>query len=358
MKLNILASFLLFFNVVIFAQIPTGYYNNADGKSGYELKTALYNIIKGHTQQSYTSLWTHFKTTDKKSNGTVWDMYSDVPGGTPAYVYIFVEDQCGNYSGEGSCYNREHSWPKSWFDDGYPMYTDLFHLYPTDGYTNGKRGNYPFGEVDSPTWTSTNGSKLGNNSTDGYSSLVFEPIDEYKGDFARSYFYMATRYENVISSWVNNTGASQILDGSNEKVFKDWQLQLLFKWHNNDPVSDKEINRNNDVYGIQNNRNPFIDHPEYVALIWTTETSVKNNSLEDFNLYPNPSNGIITITGNFNDSENILSFYNNLGQLVYRINKPNFTQSQVNISHLSKGVYYLKIKAKNKQFTTKKVILH
>lgn len=253
-----------------FAQIPAGYYDYAQGLSGAQLKTELHYTISGHTVRTYSNLWTDFQSTDKKANGKVWDMYSDVPGGTPAYDWTFGYasnggDQCGNYSGEGSCYNREHSFPKSWFANASPMYTELFHIYPTDGYVNGKRGNYPFGEVTNPSWTSTNGSKVGANSTAGYSGTVFEPIDEYKGDFARTYFYMATRYENVIHSW-----NSVVLDGSSYLVYVEWHLDMLIRWHEEDPVSQKETDRNNAIYGIQHNRNPFIDHPEYVAAVWGT----------------------------------------------------------------------------------------
>lgn len=139
----------LLLTYVLAAQVPAGYYDSASGQSGEVLHTTLYNIIKGHTPRSYDQLWTDFQSTDKKANGKVWDMYSDNPDGTPPYEYTFISDQCGNYSGEGICYNREHSMPKSWFSEGTPMYTDLFHLVPTDGYVNGKRGNYPFGEVGS-----------------------------------------------------------------------------------------------------------------------------------------------------------------------------------------------------------------
>ncbi len=200
MKKTLLSLLLLTILVITQAQPPSGYYDNATGKTGATLKTALYNIIKGHTEVSYTpGVWNAFYTTDKKVNDKVWDMYSDIPGGTPPYEYTLGTNQCGNYSGENSCYNREHSFPKSWFGDVAPMNVDIFHLYPTDGYVNGKRSNYPYGTVSSPTWTSLNGSKLGPCSAPGYSGTVFEPIDEYKGDFARTYFYMVTRYENVSS---------------------------------------------------------------------------------------------------------------------------------------------------------------
>lgn len=257
-----------FISVCSFAQIPTGYYDDANGLSGAQLKTALRNIIDNHDDLTYSELWTAFQETDVKSNGKVWDMYSDVPGGTPAYEFTFISDQCGSYSSEGDCYNREHSFPKSWFNDGYPMYTDMFHLVPTDGYVNGQRGNFPFGEVGTASWTSTNGSKKGSCSYPGYSGTVFEPIDEYKGDFARGYFYMATRYESSISSW-----SSPMLAGNSFPAFTEWAINLLMDWHEQDPVSQKEIDRNNKIYeDYQHNRNPFIDHPEYVNLIWGDET--------------------------------------------------------------------------------------
>lgn len=244
-------------------QIPPGYYDSADGLQGFPLKTELYNIIKGHTARSYNNLWTDFQSTDKKANGKVWDMYSDNPNGTPPYEYTFITDQCGNYGSENDCYNREHSMPKSWFNDGTPMYTDLFHLYPTDGYVNGKRSNYPFGQVGNASWTSMNGSKLGTSSYPGYSGTVFEPIDAYKGDFARTYFYMATRYENVVANW-----SSPMFAGNNTTVYATWVVNLLLEWHVADPVSQKEINRNNAVYQIQHNRNPYIDFPEWAHSIW------------------------------------------------------------------------------------------
>ncbi len=249
-------------SIALMAQ-PAGYYDAANGLSGEDLQIALHNIIDNHTEKSYDYLWTAFLTTDDKANGKVWDMYSDVPGGTPPYEFTFITQQCGNYSSEGDCYNREHSFPKSWFNDGSPMYTDLFHLVPTDGKVNGMRSNYPYGEVGSASWTSENGSKLGSSDYPGYSGTVFEPIDAYKGDFARNYFYMATRYQDLISSW-----SSPMLDGSSYPAFTEWAEALLITWHQNDPVSQKEIDRNNAIYDIQNNRNPYIDHPEYVASVW------------------------------------------------------------------------------------------
>lgn len=318
-KLSLLFSALLFVSLS-FAQIPTGYYEDVQGQSGEQLKTVLHTIIKDHSVQSYTpGVWTAFYTTDRKPNGKVWDMYSDVPGGTPDYEWTIGSDQCGNVgSGEGVCYNREHSFPRSWFGDASPMDTELFHIYPTDGYVNGKRGSYPYGEVSAPTWTSSNGSKLGPNITASYSGTVFEPIDEYKGDFARTYFYMATRYEDIISNW-----NSVVLDGSTYPVYTDWHLDMLIRWHEEDPVSQKETDRNNAIYDIQHNRNPFIDHPEYVASVWgiaTTAPSIGN--IYNSPLEPSAAETVTvyaTITDNGTITEAILFWGATSGSLTNEV---------------------------------------
>jgi len=244
------------------AQIPNGYYDPVQGLYGDTLRFELSKIIDGHIAQSYSSLWTHFWNTDRKNDSTLWDMYSDNPGGMPPYVYQFFIDQCGNYSGEGSCYNREHSFPKSWWggSTSVPMYTDLFQIVPSDGYVNGQRGNLAYGETNNPNWTSLNGSKRGSSSTPGYSGTVFEPIDEYKGDFARGYFYMLSRYYSQINSW-----NSDMLSGDD---FSIWAKDFLLDWAKNDTVSQKELDRNEKIFGIQQNRNPFIDHPDYAILVW------------------------------------------------------------------------------------------
>lgn len=253
--------------------IPSNYYSTATA-NGALLKTQLHNIIKVHNKRTYTNLWTDFQSTDKKYNSKVWDMYSDKPCDS-TYEFTFATNQCGTYSAEAGCYNREHSLPNSWWGGSTSdsMYTDLNTLVPTDGYVNNMRSNYTFGNVGTPNWTSTNGSKRGPCTYPGYTGSpttnVFEPIDEYKGDFARIYFYMATRYESRISTWpANDANAADCFAGNAYPGFKTWQLNLLLEWHNNDPVSQKEINRNNAVYSIQGNRNPFIDNPEYAALIW------------------------------------------------------------------------------------------
>ncbi len=245
------------------SQIPTGYYNSAIGLSDTALKTALYNIIKNHTIVSYDGLWTAYQTTDNDATGHVWDMYSNC-------TFTFGSDQCGSYQVECDCYNREHSFPQSWFNSSSPMVSDMFQVYPTDGKVNGIRDNYPYGRVGTATITTGNGSKRGTCNYPGYTGIVFEPINQYKGDFARTYFYMATRYENLIANWhSNDANAEAILLPNSYPVYETWFLNLLGEWHIADPVSQKEIDRNNDIYtSFQHNRNPYIDHPEYVYQVW------------------------------------------------------------------------------------------
>ncbi len=333
---------------VTIAQIPPNYYDNAIGKEGDIMKQALHDIIDNHTVISYSQIWTSCQTTDKKANGKVWDMYSDNPGGTPPYEYTFVSDQCGNYSGENSCYNREHSFPKSWFNNANPMITDIFHIYPTDGYVNGRRSNYPFGEVSNATWTSLNGSELGANTTAGYTGTVFEPIDEYKGDFARTYFYMATRYFGEDANW----SGSPMVDGAEPKT---WALNMLYQWHIQDTVSTKEIERNNAVYGIQNNRNPYIDHPEWVDSVWFPNTGLELNSELLFSYYPNPANSEIHITVENNNSNYSIDIIDISGRAL--LHSEEYGKNiKIDISSLEAGIYFISISNRYNQHKTLKLI--
>ncbi len=248
------------------AKQPAGYYQQAQGKTGQALLKALYNIISSHTSISYAGLWTAYKTTDCDSEGYIIDMYSNVR-------YVYGQKQGASYSNIGDSYNREHSMPQSWFAKATPMKTDLFHVVPTDGYVNNQRGNYPFGECEGGTRL-TNGSyrakgRLGTCTTTGYSGKVWEPDDEYKGDFARIYFYMATCYNNRIASWPgNDSNAAAVLAGNSYPVYKDWYIAMLLRWDREDPVSERERERNDAVYDIQKNRNPYVDHPELVEYVW------------------------------------------------------------------------------------------
>lgn len=249
------------------AQAPNntgGYYASANGFKGKTLKTKLYQIIGTPQVTSYNGLWKTYYTSDKRPDGKVWDMYSNTTS------YRLGQDQAGSYSKEGDVYNREHSFPKSWFNDQSPMYSDAMHIVPSDGYVNGKRSNWPFGENNGEKYKSHNGfSKLGNCTTPGGSGTVFEPADEYKGDFARIYFYMATAYEAAITNW-----NSSILQRDEYRPYVKWQMDMLMRWAKEDPVSQKEILRNNAVYAVQKNRNPFVDYPGLEVYIWGDSTEV------------------------------------------------------------------------------------
>lgn len=244
------------------AQGPNGsktYYKDADGKSGKALKTALSTIINDHTNIGYDGLYEAYKKTDTRADGYVRDWYSN------ATNYKHGVDNKGNYSKEGDMYNREHSVPQSWFSEKAPMKADIVHVLPTDGYVNNRRSNYPFGEVSSVTYSSKNSySKLGSCKTSGYSGTVFEPNDEIKGDMARIYFYMTTCYQSQCGNW---SGGIFTSDG-----LVKWTMDLMMTWSKQDPVDDIEIARNNAVYEVQNNRNPFVDYPGLEEYIWGTET--------------------------------------------------------------------------------------
>lgn len=265
------------------------YYVQADGKSGQALYEALNTIAnKGFKSLGYDGALKAYQTSDVYPTdpshpdyvagkaGKLWDMYGACT--------FSAGDECGSYKDECDCYNREHSIPKSWWGGGKnDMYSDIFHLVPTDGYVNNRRSNYAFGEVTgSPTYQ-YNGCKLGSPASVSTSketiqgtsatcsaSPVFEPKDEYKGDFARGYLGMIAKYSN--SSYSITSGAG----GSIFEAFKSTQhfgltkygIVLLMKWHREDPVSRKEIDRNNGIQQTQGNRNPFIDYPYLAEYIW------------------------------------------------------------------------------------------
>lgn len=278
MKRTLLSLLLNLAFVTAFAQIPSGYYNAATGLSGASLKTALSQIItNGHIDNGYGGLWGGYQTTDRdniamagfENDNTILDIYSENPNGTDPYNYNYSAGQCSGNSGpEGFCYNREHIVPQSLFNSSAPMVSDIHFIRPTDAKVNGMRSNFPFGKVGSASFTSQNGSKLGASVSPGYSGTVFEPVDAFKGDVARMILYFVTRYESQLSGF--STG--NMLGGSAFPGLQTWELNQLLAWHAADPVSATEIARNNASYVYQGNRNPYIDHPEYVNQIWGTPT--------------------------------------------------------------------------------------
>jgi len=369
---------LLFVNAIVFAQIPTGYYNAATG-TGYALKTQLKTrITSGHVDQGYGSIWglytqSAFRDNYYENNGSLLDMYSENPTGLDSYEFTSTSQQCGSYGVEGDCYNREHLVPQSYFDvfQVDPMKNDPFHVVPSDGKVNGDRNNFPFGVVSSGTYLSSNGSKRGTNAVNGfsnYSGTVFEPIDEFKGDIARAYFYFATRYEDLMDDFYNAANAStcpakNMFDGSINKVFSDNFILILIKWHKQDPVSAKEIAQNNTIYNYQGNRNPFIDNPSYVCSIWSAQcATVDALSVDSFELlsnitvYPNPSNEQkINITSAV--SVETIELININGQIINEVKNPIFESNTFTMENLPQGFYFLKLTSGN-QSVTKKVIIN
>jgi endonuclease I len=352
-----------------FAQIPAGYYNTATG-TGYTLKTQLKNIIATHTNITYTGLWNLYPFSDKRSDGKVWDIYSscNLIFGTVASG----GNQDNGTLGANPCerFNREHSFPKSWFggstssDPG----CDAFHVMPTDKKINGLRSNYCYGTV--PTTNNTiplsypTTCKLGVNNTAGAPSglIVFEPADEFKGDVARNYFYMATCYENVIASWQNidTANGANFLDGTNTTCYKPWALNMLYQWHLADPVSQKEIDRNNVIYYNSNgqaNRNPYIDNPQWVLAVWGANLATESyDYLATTYVYPNPAKDYkITIESPVKIDD--IQLININGQLMIEIKKPIFENNTYSLENLPQGFYFLKMISDNKS-VTKKVIIN
>jgi endonuclease I len=335
---------LVFCHVFAIGQIPPGYYNSAQGLTGQSLKVALHNIIKNHTVIPYSGLWSVFPSTDKKANGKVWDIYSHNPSGTQPYEYTFGTNQCGSYNSEADCYNREHSWPQSWFNATSGPDSDLFHIYPTDGYVNGQRGNYPYGKVGTASWTSMNGGKLGNCVSTGYSSTVFEPINEYKGDLARTYFYMTTRYYSEDGAWASSPA-------TNKSIILQWQLDVLLAWHQQDPVSAKEIARNDSIYKVQNNRNPFIDHPNYADSIWLSPTAIGENSyfaMNVYTVYPNPASTYFTLSATTLSHDAVeLNIEDVSGKTIKSFQKVAADEIKVDCAEFEAGIYFITVKEKN-----------
>lgn len=298
MKKQIFFCLLLIASQLAWAQAPANYYDGTAGLSGAPLKTKLSQIItNGHQDHGYSGLWTAYQTTDRdyfyENNGKILDIYSENPTGPDPYEYTPGTNQCGTYSVEGDCYNREHIVPQSLFNENYPMRSDVHFIRATDGKVNGMRSNHPFGKVGTASFTSLNGSKLGNSVSAGYGGTVFEPIDEFKGDVARMIFYFVTRYETQLSSFSDGN----MLGNTAYPGLQTWELNQLLAWNALDPVSAVEVQRNNASYTFQGNRNPYIDNPSFVNLVWGTPTVDTENPTAPTNLVANnPTSNSIALS--------------------------------------------------------------
>lgn len=240
---------------------PANYYANLQGKSGDQILATLFAIIGSHTDVGYDGLYSVYPTSDVyPGTNTVWDMYTTC-------TFTHGQKKCGSYSTVCDCYNREHSVPQSWFGEKSPIKSDAFHVIPTDGKVNGQRGNIPYGECANGSYlTSKATGKVGSSTFPGFSGNVFEPADEYKGDFARTYFYMVACYRN--RSFTSSGGNRVFTYSSSITNLTPYAVNLFLKWHRQDPVSTKEINRNEAIYARQHNRNPFIDYPCLAEYVW------------------------------------------------------------------------------------------
>jgi len=250
-------------NVIIGdAAVPEHYYDAVNNKKNADnILEALCGIIDNHTVISYSGLEPYYEQTDFYAD-TLWDMYSTCRF-TMAHANVPQKAVCDGW-------NKEHVCCQSWLGSG-PMVSDLFNVYPTDARINNLRSNYPYGVVGTNNGFSKDPDhhglgKLGNSTTQGIGTC-YEPDDNYKGDFARTFFYMVARYRNNTL----NSGHGAKMFTSNPTNFTAYSLSFLLDWHRQDPVSQKEIDRNQAVYGIQHNRNPFIDYPELVEYIWGTK---------------------------------------------------------------------------------------
>ena len=348
-----------------FAQPPAGYYNAATG-TGYELKTQLHTIIKtGHIDKLYDGLYITYQTSDidnviaYENDGTILDMYSENPTGPDPYTYSSGSSQrCGSYTNEGDCYNREHIIPQSIFNSESPMVSDAHFITPTDGTVNGLRSNFPHGKVGVVNKTTQNGSKLGLASNSGYSAgltgTVFEPIDDFKGDIARMYLYFATRYQDVITTWGNSYAP---FNGTSDQVFTDAYKNILLTWNAQDPVSPREIKRNNAIYARQKNRNPYIDDNTYVTKIWGSPLATTIfDALSTITIFPNPTNEhkINIQTETILDEIDLINVN---GQLMQHIKKPVLQNNTYSLENLNSGFYFLKLTSNN-QSIVKKVIVN
>ncbi|MFO7829493.1 MAG: endonuclease [Bacteroidales bacterium] len=318
-------------SIIGHADIPEGYYNSTEGLQGEELKAALFQIIKNHTDYPYTS-----------SSTDTWDILKESdrdPQDTANVILIYTgwSVNAAQEYNSGAGWNREHIWAKS---HGFPSesqdaYRDAHHLRPCDISVNSSRGTKDF----------DNGGEQHHEATECYTDAdSWEPRDAVKGDVARMMFYMATRYEGE-----NGDPNLELVDytGTDTDTPYFGKLSTLMEWNEEDPVDDFERNRNEVVFSYQGNRNPFVDHPEFVNAIYnpeedTTTTNIIDITIsENIQIYPNPVNQMLNIDAPENYSVEI---YSTIGELILKT-----TEKQIGVNQLETGIYFIVIKNENEQ---------
>ena len=327
------------------AQAPANYYNGTENLTGYALKHKLHEILSDKViSWHYNDLKTHYGVTDidryYENNGTLLDIYSEKPYGPDNYEYT-LDNIIGTASQEGQGWNREHVMPQSTFYSNYPMYSDLYFVIPTDARINQLRSNNPYGVGNATTHHQfSNGSRISNSGIPNspYTGRVFEPIDEFKGDIARMLLYFIVRYEGKLGTFKFNTTTNPATDvnplnGTNELGYEKWYIDMLKSWHQLDPVSQKEIDRNNYVFELQKNRNPFVDHPEWVDLIWKYQPDgVAPNTVSNL-AATRVASHFVDLTWNASQNEDVIGYaiYEN-GVLKAKSNTNSITIDKLNAS--------------------------
>lgn len=355
--------------------IPEGYYSSLDGLTSANLKTALHNIICQDTTHylGYGSntghTWQGFYSTDRDpATNEVIDMYSD------SARYFASNYVALGYPGFGMTIQIEHSVPKSWWgcDINHPdcAARDLNHLYPSDGKYNDYKSDNPLGVVTGKPAHTNGVSKIGTGTYDGYTGTVFEPADKYKGDFARGYFYIATAYQHYTNKWVLSAPGI-MMEADTYPTLKPWAIQLLLQWTRQDPVSQKELTRVENVFAIQKNRNPFIDHPELIEYIWGNKkdsvyrladhpsatsplTETVRPAAHKLSISPNPAKGQIHLSINGDTGSYQYTIYSMTGSIVL---SGNASASTINISGFKSGVYSCIVKTASEKLVSKLIVL-
>ncbi|WP_172594337.1 endonuclease [Mariniphaga sediminis] len=324
---------LLLISSYSYSQIPDGYYTTVDNLIGEQLKSELHNIIKDHVEFPYTS-----------SSTDTWDILKETDRDTtnPENVILFYTGWSVNAAQEyndNTGWSREHVWAKSHGDFGTTMGagTDVHHLRPADITVNSARNNKDFDY----------GGSLyvdGDGATECYTDAdSWEPRDAVKGDVARMLFYMAVRYEGdgdepdlELVDTVNTFDLNESGKGYMGK------LSTLLEWNKEDPVDSFEIHRNDVIYSYQKNRNPFIDHPEFVDLIWGDNVTVVDVfDIKEITLYPNPASEYVVIEAPF-EGDVSGEIYNTSGVSVLRFDLVG-SSKRINLNGWCNGIYFLKI---------------